>query len=86
MVGLEFGRTYLDDILYIIKEGFDDHLTNLRKVFQRLKNAGLKINLPKCEFSTQGLEYLGYWLTPHGIQPLEKKIEAIKRLSPPTNC
>jgi hypothetical protein len=29
------------------------------------------------------LEYLGYWITHHGIQPVSKKVEAISNLTPP---
>jgi hypothetical protein len=29
------------------------------------------------------LEYLGYWITREGIQPLSKKVEAILNIAPP---
>ena len=43
----------------------------------------MKVNLVKTEFFKSELEYLGYLLTPQGIQPQPKKVEAISRLLPP---
>ena len=44
MDGLEFVRTYLDDLLIISNSTFEDHLRQLSTVLQRLRRAGLKIN------------------------------------------
>jgi hypothetical protein len=53
-------------------------------VFHRLKEAGLKVNAKKSFFGKDKLEYLGYWITRKGIQPVSKKVEAIKNIAPPT--
>jgi hypothetical protein len=84
MGDLEFVRTYLDDLLIISKSSFTDHLKKVETVLQRLAKVGLKVNIEKSTFGTQKLEYLGYWLTPKGIQPLARKIEAILNLKSPT--
>ena len=42
------------------------------------ETAGLKINATKSNFAAHELEYLGYWISPDGIQPLASKVEAIK--------
>ena len=83
MADLEFVRTYLDDLLVVTKETFEAHLDRVREVLQRLSDAGLRVNLPKSTFAVQELEYLGYWLTPTGIRPIAKKVEAIQRLEAP---
>ena len=44
MDGLEFARAYLDDLLVISKNSFQEHLEHLEKVFTRLEEAGLKVN------------------------------------------
>ena len=31
------------------------------------------------------MEYLGYWVTRQGIQPVEKKVEAMQQIAPPKN-
>jgi transposase InsO family protein len=82
---LEYTRTYIDDILVTTSGSFEDHLGKLTEVLTRLENTGFKANVRKCYFAEDKLEYLGYWLTRAGIQPQPKKVEAILRLSPPTN-
>ena len=84
MEGLEdFIRAYLDDILIITKGSYQDHLDKVSEVLRRLQAAGLQVNLPKSKIAVQELEYLGYWLTPKGIRPMAKKVEAIKNLQAP---
>ena len=51
---------------------------------KRPAEAGLKINASKSFFCQEQLEYLGYWITRDGIQPLNKKVEAINNLATPT--
>lgn len=83
MEGLEFIRTYLDDLLIITNGSYEDHLSKVDQVFQRLSEAGLRVNITKCSFASQELEYLGYLLTRDGIKPIAKKVEAILRLKAP---
>ena len=95
MAGLEFVRVYIDDMLCITNRYKDVEETEaavweryweqLEKVFDRLKEAGLKVNAKKSFFGKQELEYLGYWVTRDGIQPLPKKVQAICNLEPPTS-
>ena len=83
MAGLEFVRTYLDDVLVLTKDSFHDHLEKLREVLIRLRDAGLKANAPKCKFCATEVKYLGYVLTRNGIKPQAKKVAAILALTPP---
>ena len=84
MCDLEFARAYLDDLLVISKGSFEEHLTHLEQVFTRLNEAGLKVNVSKSTFCATELEYLGFWITRQGIQPLTKKVEAILNIATPT--
>ena len=68
MEGLEFVRTYLDDLLIISNGSFDDHLHQLDTVLHCLSIAGLKINVDKSAFFAPEIEYLGYLLTKEGIK------------------
>ena len=83
MYDLEYVRAYIDDLLIITKSSWSDHLTKLDEVLQRLKDAGLKINANKSFFGRHELEYLGYWITRHGVQPIPKKVEAIQNIKYP---
>ena len=76
-------RIYIDDLLILTNGPYEDHLEKLQVVLERLQKAGLKINLPKCHIAKQEVEYLGYWLTPTGIKPQAKKVEAIIKLASP---
>ena len=84
---LPYVIAYLDDILILSDQddSFEDHLTKVKTVFKRLHSMGMKVNLHKTEFFQSKLEYLGYELTPAGIKPQPKKVEAISRILPPRN-
>ena len=84
MEGLEFVRTYLDDLLIISNGSFGDHLRQLDTVLSRLRTAGLKINVEKSAFFAPEIEYLGYLLTKEGIKPVPNKVQAVLDLQPPT--
>ena len=79
--GLEFARAYIDDLLVISKQSFEEHLEYLEQVFTRLSEAGLKINAVKSSFSTTQLEYLGHIVNRQGVQPSTKKVEAILKIA-----
>ena len=83
MHDLEYVRAYIDDLLIISKGSWTDHLEKLDEVMSRLEQAGLKVNAKKSFFGRPELEYLGYWITRNGIQPLPNKIKAILDLETP---
>ena len=43
-------KTYIDDILVLGKDSFENHIEHPRIIFGRLRAAGLKVNAPKCNF------------------------------------
>jgi transposase InsO family protein len=85
MRGLNFVRCYIDDVLTISKTTFMDHLHKVEEVLYRIQQAGLKVNAKKSFFAKNELEYLGYWVTRKGIQPMPKKVDAMMRLEEPKN-
>ena len=64
--GLDYVQVYIDDLLVITKALFDNHLTHLDRVLEKLEKAGLKINATKSCFVAHKLEYLGYWISKYG--------------------
>ena len=85
MQDLEFVRAYIDDLLVITSGSYEEHLDKLRTVFERLQKAGLKVNAKKSFFAREELEYLGYWITREGIQPVSAKVNAIANIAAPKN-
>ncbi len=73
------------DLIILTKDSWDNHLNQLRTVFSRLRDAGLKIHAKKSFFGRTELEYLGYWITREGVQPLPKKVQAILNIKSSTN-
>ena len=71
---------YIDDILAYSKS-HPEHLIHLRKVLQRLREHGLKLNLDKCEFGMSEVPYLGHTLTPDGVRPGKDKTAAIAEIT-----
>ncbi|GBM01726.1 Retrovirus-related Pol polyprotein from transposon 297 [Araneus ventricosus] len=67
---------YLDDIL-IVGRTFEEHIKNLRKVFQRLQKANLKLSLKKCRFFQKEVTYLGHIISAEGVKTDLGKIKAV---------
>ena len=55
----------------------------MEEVFKRLESAGLSVNLAKCKFGQESLDYLGFTIDRHGLKPIEKKVDAIQNFPPP---
>ena len=73
---------YLDDII-IVGRSFEEHLKNIRKVFQKLKEANLKLSPSKCKLFRRKVTYLGHIISPEGVQTDPEKIKAVKEWCPP---
>jgi Reverse transcriptase (RNA-dependent DNA polymerase) len=76
-------KTYFDDLL-IQTNTFADHLTKLEMVLARLSTTGMRVNASKSKFFAEQIEYLGYWVTRKGIQPVYNKVEILKIKAPKT--
>jgi len=56
---------YINDII-IVGKSFEEHLHNLHQVFERLRQAGLKLQPQKCQFLQQEVKFLGHIVSPDG--------------------
>ena len=74
-----------DDILIYAKDTLQ-HDQILSKVFARLAEKGVTLNLAKCIFDQPNLEFYGYIFSQNGMQPSESKIKALKDAARPENA
>jgi transposase InsO family protein len=79
-----FCVAFLDDIL-IFSDSWEDHKRAIIEVLQRVKTAGLTLNLSKSVFAVAELDYLGHRIGRGQIRPLEKKISALLQYDRPKN-
>jgi hypothetical protein len=74
---------YVDDIV-IMSEKETDHITDLTETFDSMRRNGLKLNPEKCIFGIQKGQ-LGCMVSKWGIQANPQKIEALRRMQPPSS-
>ena len=80
--GPDFVSVYIDDIL-IFSSTLEEHMEHICKVLEHLMAAGLKLKPRKCHFLQQEVEYLGFVITPGGLQPNPKHVGAVTQFPIP---
>lgn len=68
---------YIDDIL-VYGSTFEQHQSNLRKVLERLRKAGLKLKPRKCRPAAEEVCYLGYTVSREGVATDARKTVAVR--------
>ena len=68
-----------------IGQNVADHVTSLRKVFDRLRQADLTVHLSKSEFGKAEVTYLGHTIRYGRISPIDIKIRDILNIPVPQN-
>ena len=63
----------------------ETHLKTLEEVWQRLDKHNVRLNKTKCQFVKSEVTYLGHTVSVNGIQPIQNKVEAIRKAPPPVN-
>lgn len=76
-------EVYVDDMLVkFVKSVY--HIEDLRKTFDRTRLHQVSLNLSKCTFGVQFGKFLGYMISPKGIELNPEKLDAIERIRSPT--
>lgn len=68
---------YLDNII-VHSKTFDEQIENLKLVFERLKDANLKLCPNKCQLCQTEVLFLGHKISENGISTDPNKIKAVK--------
>ncbi|KAI5342997.1 hypothetical protein L3X38_010873 [Prunus dulcis] len=75
---------YVDDLVIKSKRR-EDHLKDLRTVFNRLRKYQLKMNPLKCAFDVTSGKFLGFIVKHRGIEVDQTKIKVIRDMPEPRN-
>ena len=73
---------YMDDII-VTGKTWEEHVTNLNLVLQRLTKSGLTCKREKCHHFQTQVNYLGHIIDKNGIRPFRENLEAILKLPAP---
>ncbi|GFX28125.1 hypothetical protein TNCV_424521 [Trichonephila clavipes] len=76
---------YLYDII-IVGCSFEEHLKNIRRVLQKLKEANLKLSPSKSHLFRREVTYLGHIISAEGVRTDPDKISAVKDWNCPTDA
>lgn len=75
---------YIDDVIIYSSGTKEEHLNKVKEVACRLGNAGLKLDINKCEFAVTEIKYLGFVVKAgEGVTVDPAKVEAIREWETP---
>ena len=81
-LNLTYCLIYLDDII-IFSRTEEEHLEQMRVVFDQFREHGLKLKPSKCEVFKTKINYLAHHVSKRGVLPSKKNLEAIAQCPPP---
>ena len=84
IAGCDGAANSQDDII-VWGETKEIHDERLKKVLDKIRDNGLKLNHAKCIFGATELTFLGHIMSADGVKPDPRKIEAITKMPLPTS-
>lgn len=81
--GLSGVLCLMDDVLVFGRDK-QEHNLRLTAVLKRIQEAGVTLNVSKCEFEKTQLKFLGHVVDQDGIRADTDKTSAIESMKPPT--
>ena len=80
------GQVNMTDDVMIHGPTEENHQRSLLATLRKLEAAGLTLNLEKCEFYKQEIQYYGLRFTKDGVSPTEDRVKALKECAAPTDA
>ena len=80
----DFCTAYMDDVL-IFSKSRAEHIEHVTKVLQKLREAGLQVDIRKSEFNVEKTKFLGLIVSKDGIEMDPEKIKVIQEWETPRN-
>jgi len=77
--------TYVDDCI-CFSSSPEKHLEHLTEIFNRFRQANLRLNPTKSKFGMAEVIYLGHKLSRHGVSDCEDKLKVIRSFHTPKNA
>ena len=78
----KFVLAYMDDLIIYSKTA-EQHVEDLRKVFLRMREAGLRFKIEKCNFFQKELKFLGVVISREGVTLDPDKVRAVTEFPRP---
>ena len=78
----DFLTCYIDDLL-ISSKCFEDHLTHLSMIFDKLTRHNFTLRVDKSLFCKESMPFLGFIITREGVAPDPSKVEKITKFQTP---
>jgi transposase InsO family protein len=80
----QFCQIYLDDVI-VASTSFDQHLEHLKRVFNRFRQAQMKLSPKKCNLFQDKVCYVGHTVSAKGIEANQDKVDKIRNWPTPLN-
>ena len=71
--------------MVIYSDNWSDHIRQIKRFFQIMKEEKLTMNLMKSEFGKATVKYLGHIVGQGQVRPLDAKIQTIAKFPIPTS-
>jgi hypothetical protein len=79
----DFYSTYVNDVL-IFSKNKKEHRQHVKSVLRKLQEAGLQVDIRKCEFEVTKTTFLGFVISDHSVQVDPAKTAIIRNWKKPS--
>jgi hypothetical protein len=72
------GQTNMTDDVLVFSGTIEEHTEHLNQVLEALEEAGVTLNIDKCQFYRMKLTFFGLTFSSEGIAPIEDRVASIR--------